>query len=394
MSEQQRTVGLPRGLLILLGTAAATITIAGLRSISAIVAPIFLALMLIIAVYPLRPWLRRKGLPSWAATLCTLVAVYAMVLGLALMLMVALARFATLLPQYRDELAVAVEDVLAWLQGLGVGIEQIEVMSRALDPGQLISYVGALLTGLLGVLSDLFFLVTLLLFLAIDATWFPDRLNEAAQRRGGLVTALKSFAAGTRRYLVVCTIFGLIVAVVDTGLLYMLAIPVPVLWGLLAFITNYIPNIGFVIGLVPPALLAVLEGGAETLVAVLVGYSVINVVIQSFIQPMIVGDAVGLSTTMTFVSLVFWAWVFGALGALLAIPLSLLAKALLVDVDPASDWLRPLLGGRAQTVTTDAPQRPLTRASSWRRTSMLRFDRSGRRSPLSGKAKPGVPRKG
>jgi AI-2 transport protein TqsA len=114
---------------------------------------------------------------------------------------------------------------------------------------------------------------------------------------------------------------------------------------MLAFITNYIPNIGFVIGVVPPAILGLLEGGPAGLLSVLIGYSAINVVIQSFIQPKFVGDAVGLSTSMTFISLVFWAWVFGALGALLAIPLSLLTKALLVDVDPESAWLRPLLAG-------------------------------------------------
>jgi AI-2 transport protein TqsA len=164
-----------------------------------------------------------------------------------------------------------------------------------------------------------------------------------------------------------------------------IGVPVAALWGLLAFITNYIPNIGFVIGLVPPAILAMLEGGVDTLVAVLVGYSLVNVVIQSFIQPMIVGDAVGLSTTMTFVSLVFWAWVFGALGALLAIPLSLLAKALLVDVDPASDWLRPLLGGRAQTEATDAQPRSV-KGSSRRRLPRLHLTRGrrGRRTPATG----------
>jgi AI-2 transport protein TqsA len=256
-----------------------------------------------------------------------------------------------------------------------VGSEQIDVVTRALDPGQLVTYVGALLSGLLGALSDLFFLVTLLLFLAVDAAWFPGRLDDTSERRGALVAALQSFSRGTRRYLVVSTVFGLIVAVIDTGLLYILAIPVPLLWGLLAFITNYIPNIGFVVGLVPPAVLALLEGGLPALAGVLIGYSVINVVIQSFIQPMVVGDAVGLSTTMTFVSLVFWAWVFGALGALLAIPLSLLAKALLVDVDPASDWLRPLLGGRVDGAD---PARKATRRrrrpalSAWRGTARPR----------------------
>jgi AI-2 transport protein TqsA len=364
MTVQQSPAGLPRGLLILLGTAAATITIAGLKSIAVLAAPIFLALMLIIGVHPLRPWLRSKGAPGWVATICLIVTVYAVVIGLTLMLVVAVARLATLLPDYREQLTSVVDDGLSRLRALGVGNEQIDAVSRALDPGQLVAYVGALLSGLLGVLSDLFFLVTLLLFLAVDAAWFPGRLSATAERRGGLVTALQSFARGTRRYLVVSTVFGLIVAVIDTGLLYLLAIPLPLLWGLLAFITNYIPNVGFVIGLVPPAILALLEGGWSTLAGVLIGYSVINVVIQSFIQPMFVGDAVGLSTTMTFVSLVFWAWVFGALGALLAIPLSLLAKALLVDVDPASDWLRPLLGGSVDDTAAGPRSRPAR--SRWR----------------------------
>jgi len=346
MNEQQGpAAALPRGLMILLGLAAATITIAGLRSISSIAAPVFLALMLTIGVHPLRGWLERKGMRGWLATITMIVTVYLVLFGLFLSLVLAVARFATLLPQYRDELGTVVDSAVEWLKGFGVGTEQIDVLTRAVDPGQFVGFVGDLLGGLLGVLSDLFFIVTLLLFLALDAAWFPGRLNEVAQRRGGVVTALQSFAHGTRRYLVVSTIFGLIVAVFDTGLLYLLAIPVPLLWGMLAFITNYIPNIGFVIGVVPPAILGLLENGATGLLSVLVGYSAINVVIQSFIQPKFVGDAVGLSTSMTFISLVFWAWVFGALGALLAIPLSLLTKALLVDVDPGSAWLRPLLAG-------------------------------------------------
>lgn len=134
-----------------------------------------------------------------------------------------------------------------------------------------------------------------------------------------------------------------IVAVLDVGLLYLLAIPLPLLWGLLAFITNYIPNIGFVVGVVPPALLGLLEHGWQGALAVVAGYSVLNVLIQSVIQPRFVGNAVGLSTSLTFLSLVFWAWVFGPLGALLAIPFSLLMKALLVDLDPRTRWATALL---------------------------------------------------
>ncbi|WP_261775418.1 AI-2E family transporter, partial [Kocuria turfanensis] len=133
----------------------------------------------------------------------------------------------------------------------------------------------------------------------------------------------------------------------DTLALIWLGVPVAVLWGLLAFITNYIPNIGFVLGLVPPALIGLLEGGPRLMLAVIAVYSVVNVVIQTFIQPKIVGDAVGLSVTVTMLSLVFWAATLGALGALLAVPLTLFFKAVLVDADPRTRWVGPLLSGPA-----------------------------------------------
>ena len=153
---------------------------------------------------------------------------------------------------------------------------------------------------------------------------------------------------GTRQYLLVTTVFGLIVAVLDTVALSILGIPLAVTWGLLSFITNYIPNIGFIIGVVPPALLGLLTGGPQLMVIVIVVYCALNFVVQSIIQPRFIGDAVGLSVTVTFVVLFFWAWLLGPLGAILAIPLTLLAKALLVDIDPQAKWADALLRASAR----------------------------------------------
>jgi predicted PurR-regulated permease PerM len=133
-------------------------------------------------------------------------------------------------------------------------------------------------------------------------------------------------------------------SVLDTIALAWLTVPLPVLWGTLAFITNYVPNIGFFIGLVPPALLGLLDGGPREMLLVIAAYAAINVLIQTVIQPKFIGDVVGLSTTVTFLALAFWAFVLGPLGALLAIPLTLLVKAILVDVDPDRHWLDVLLG--------------------------------------------------
>jgi AI-2 transport protein TqsA len=164
-----------------------------------------------------------------------------------------------------------------------------------------------------------------------------------AAERPHLPVALTLFSQGTRSYLLVSTVFGAIVALGDWIALAIIGIPAAALWGLLAFITNYVPNIGFVLGLAPPALLGLLAGGWGEFIAVVVVYALLNFVVQTLIQPRFVGDSVGLSMTVTFVALLFWGWVMGALGALLAIPLTLLVKALLVDVDPKGHWLDALL---------------------------------------------------
>jgi predicted PurR-regulated permease PerM len=330
-------------LIVLLGVAGAALSIAGLRSAGGIVGPTFLALMIVITIHPLPAWLRRHGVPTWVAVVLTMLTTYAFLLALATALVLSVARLAGVLPTYSTEFSNLVAQVTAWLRQLGVTEDQINSAVSGLDLNRMLGVLQQVLTGAAGILSDLLFILALLFFLILDATSFPQRLAVAAEQRPHVAAALTSFARGTRQYILVSTVFGLIVAVADVVVLYWLAIPLPLLWGLLSFITNYIPNIGFVLGLVPPALLALLQGGVRDALLVVLAYSVINVVIQSLIQPKFVGDAVGLSVTLTILSLVFWSYVIGPLGALLAVPLSLFTKALLIDADPGSQWLVPLI---------------------------------------------------
>ncbi len=346
--EADRASPLPRGLLVLLAAAGAVVTVAGLRAASGIVGPAFLALVIVITIHPLLAWLQRHRVPSWLAVVLTMVCAYAMILALAGALVFSAARLATLLPEYQPQFASLLDQVTGRLAEAGVTQEQINSVVSQFDLGSLVGVLQRVLSGATTVVSDVTFVLVLLFFLIIDSSSFPRRLAAAAGQRPRLVGALASFAGSTRQWVVVSTVFGLIVALVDVAALYWLDVPLPWLWGLLSFITNYVPNIGFVLGLVPPALLALLQGGVRQAVLVIVAYSVINFVIQSLFQPKFVGDAVGLSVTLTFLSLVFWTFVIGPLGALLAVPLSLFVKALLVDADPASRWLDPLIDPRQQ----------------------------------------------
>lgn len=334
---------LPRGLVVLLGAAGLVVMVAGIHSIASMIGPIFLALMLVIAVSPVQHAMRKRGLPIWLGTVVTLVLLYAVLLGLGLVLAVSIARLASIVPDYAAEGQALVDSGEKLLAQLGVSTSEAGRLGEQLDFGRILDLTTGLLSGLASVSTNLLFLILLMFMMALDAGGFPRRMAELVRIRPEIASALGGFAQGTRRYLVVSTIFGAIVAVLDSVALAILSVPLPVLWGLLAFITNYIPNVGFVIGVVPPAILGLLAGGWPTMVLVIAVYCVINFVLQSLVQPKFMSDTVGLTVTVTFLGLTFWAWVLGALGALLAIPLTLLAKALLVDIDPASRWVNLFL---------------------------------------------------
>ena len=349
---------------MLLGAGAAVLVLSGVRATAWLVGPALLALVVVIAISPVQGRLRRHGWPPWLSTLVLLLLVAGLLVVFALVVVVSLARLADLLPQYADRADDLLRSLAGSLTRFGVEPDQLERAVSEINVGKVVIFVGTLLAGLSGTLTSLVFLLCLLLFLSVEAGGIDRRLAAVSTDRPELTSALRSFAHGTRSYLLVTTVFGLIVAVLDGIALVVIGVPLPVLWALLSFITNYIPNIGFVIGVVPPALLALLTAGLPEMLAVIGVYSVVNFVLQSLIQPRFVGDSVGLAMTTTFVALVFWAWLLGPLGALLAIPLTLLLKALLVDVDPSARWATALLGSLAREPRTPHGPRRRRRARS------------------------------
>jgi predicted PurR-regulated permease PerM len=333
--------------MILLGLAAATIAVLGMKAIAGIIAPTFLALVLVICVQPLRGILMRRGAPGWLAAIVVILSVYLILILLITAVVVCLAKLATLAPSYTTQANDVADQVVSWLKNLGVDQSQINEVAKNLDFGKLFGLATTILGSVLSILSDLLFIGLVTLFLAFDNGNFLRRLGEVEDERPMLATSLEKFASSTRTYFIVATIFGAIVAVIDTGALWLLGIPAAAVWGVLAFVTNFVPNIGFIIGLVPPAILGLLQGGWGLAIAVIVVYCVVNFIIQSVLQPKFQGDALGLTTTLTFLALVFWTFVLGPMGAILALPMTMFVKALFVDVDPEYAWLAPLLSGDA-----------------------------------------------
>ncbi|MBL7260077.1 AI-2E family transporter [Paractinoplanes lichenicola] len=337
----------PRAVTVLVVLSGIVITVLGLRELAWLATPAAFALVIVILVHPVYTKLAGRGVPSMLAVAGLLLSIFAVILGLVAIVVYSIARLATVLPEYVDEAAVTTQDLSELLAGLGVGTEQIGAIVDDFDLRVAAGWLTAHIPSLLGVATSLVLVYSLLMFTGIESAKIGRRSTALREDHPRLAAALTGFVAGTRRYVAITGVFAVAVGLLDTVFLLILGIPLALLWGLLAAACNFIPYVGFLIGLAPPALLALLIQGWQSMLLVIVVYFVLNSIITTIVPAKVVGDAVGMSMTVTMVSVAFWSWVLGPLGAVLAIPLSLLVKAIFIDGVPSARWLAGFVDGGA-----------------------------------------------
>ncbi|MDR7082764.1 putative PurR-regulated permease PerM [Arthrobacter ginsengisoli] len=345
-SESGPRPALPRSVIILLALAGAAVVAFGLAAVRGIVTPMFFAFVLTLCVHPLRRWMQGRGVPRGIATGTTIAAVFALLTGFTAVLVASLAQFSALLPQFAPQMEQLGDSIAQMLQSIGFGPEQTQTVLEGLTPGRIIGFLGGLLGNIASLAGSLVIILTLLILMAVDGSSIPALLTHLQFHRPALVTAFNGFAVGVRRYMIATTVLGVAQGIFNWLVLVVLQVPGALLWGLLSFICSFIPNIGYFIAIIPPLFFGFLTGGWPTVLAVIVIYGGINSIVQSIIQPRYVGNAVALSETLTFISVLFWAVVLGPVGAILAVPLTLLVRTILLDSDPSVAWWRPLTGDK------------------------------------------------
>jgi len=348
---------MPRALTLLLGMAAVVVAAQGIQPIRSTIAAAFMALNIVIVVWPIQRRLA-KYVPRFVASIAAGIVAIAVLVALIASLGWTLARLIAELPKYSAQFYSLIDKINAFADAhniqYNIVLSNAFAQLRAMNPSTIVSALSGIASSLTGFLGVLFMIVMILIFMVIDSTGFSERMQRLGERHNPtLAWALGSFAVGTRKYWVVTTVFGLIVAVCNLILLLVLGVPLATIWAIFSFVTNYIPNIGFIIGIVPPAVMALLANDPLTALWVIIGYIVFNTVIQTFIQPKFTGDAVGITPTVAILSLLIWAYVLGPLGAILAIPATLLMKTLFIDIDPHTRWLNAFIASNPTTSDQD-----------------------------------------
>jgi predicted PurR-regulated permease PerM len=326
------------------GTAVATTMIAivavilGLRELAWLVTPALFALVVVVLVHPVYTALARRA-PSAVALAVMILVALATIVGLVAIVVYGVARLATILPEYGTAALASMGALSDALADLGVGRDQIRELLGTVDVASAARWLTTRIPSLISLGTGLVVFYSLLIFVGVESAQLPRRAAALGRDHPRLAASLAEFTRNVRRYLAVTGLFAVIVGALDTVFLMALGVPHALLWGLLAAACNFVPYVGFVIGLVPPALLALLDQGWQSMLLVIVVYIVLNSIITTLLPAKFVGNAVGMSMTVTMASVIFWAWVLGPLGAILAIPCSLLVKAIFVDGVSSARWL-------------------------------------------------------
>lgn len=334
----------------LLGAACVVIVVSGLRAAAGMLNPMLMAGFLALLFQPLTRKLRRWGVAGGLAVGLVVLAVVLAGLLLVAFVGVSLRQLALQLPQYADSLNGLVAQVSARLarEGIDAG-SYLEGALRGPEIGRFVLNASGSIASGLSNLALTFFIFAFML----GGMWELERRASTRSRdHSPLAARFLAFSETIRGYMGVRAVLGLIAAVLDYALLEAMGVDYALLWGVLSFLLSFVPNIGFTLSLVPPTLLALVEKGWPSALIVLVAYQVINNVIDNVIGPRFVGREMKISALLSFLSVIFWAWVLGATGAILAVPLTVLLRDLAFGPGEAPDV------GTPQPVTSSTVPMP------------------------------------
>lgn len=309
-----------RGLLITL--AAGVVLIYGLKAAQTIVVPFLLSVFLTVVGVPPLTWLRRKGVPNSLGVALVVIGMVLVVVLMVSLIGTSVADFTSRIPYYQERLDQQIATLLDRL-GLGDRIGSTRELLATVDPGAAIDMVGGLLNSVSGIFNYTFLILFSVVFMLAEVASIPNKLEAAFSSSEETLRAFNRFNKSLNRYIGLKTAIGLITGIAVTIWVMILGLDFPLLWGLVAFLFNYVPNIGSIIAAIPAVLLAMVQWGFGRAIMVAVGYLVINLLIGNLIEPRVLGKGLGLSTVVVFLSLVFWGWVLGPMGMLLSVPLTM-----------------------------------------------------------------------
>ncbi len=334
--------------------AALVVICAGIKVAQPLVVPCLLAIFITMLCTPLMLQLQRLNVPI---PIAVVLIVIVLLLGFVVFMLLfgsVFNAFLNDLPELQKQLEDKTQHILEALSARGFAINQSDVW-QYLNPSSAMRLVSDLMSALSGALANIFFIFLTVILILLEIPQFAGKLKQASANPKEMTVRWQRILAHTNHYVIIKTLLSILTGILVSVWLYIIDVDHPMLWGLFAFLLNYIPNIGSILSAIPAALLGLLDQGFMGVFLVISGYAVINIVIGNFLEPKLMGRTLGLSTLIVFLSLVFWGWLLGPVGMLLSAPMTMVLKIILSSRDQTR-WLAVWLGSDAYYMTNDEKQ--------------------------------------
>ena len=334
------------GIRFLLVAACVVVIIAGLRAAAPIILPFLIAVFLAVVNVPLMNWLMRNRVPKPIAVVLTILTAVSIVGILVGVMATSLNQFSVVAPTYQERLQELFASITILAERYGVPADQL---TAALAPSAVLDLVGGVIGDALravgSLLSSSFLVLLTVVFILFEAAGFGAKLKNAFGEANDLFGPMKRMASQVQNYLVAKTAISAATGVIIGVWVALMGLDFPLSWGLLAFVFNFIPTLGSIFAAVPAVLLALIQPDLGPVSALVIagGYLAVNLMFGSLLEPTLMGHRFGLSTLVVFISLVFWGWVWGPVGMLFSVPLTMVVKITLENTHEFR-WVAVMMG--------------------------------------------------
>lgn len=322
--------------------ASIVIILAGIKAAAVIVVPFLLSLFLATILSPFYLWLKKLGLGEIPSLLIIVLFLVLVISSMITLIGNSVQDFSQNVPLYETKLRSDLQHMLEIIDKWGFHVPKKDILAM-FHTDSVMRYIAMTLKSFGSLLTNSFMIILIVIFMLLEISQFTSKLSQTNIK--GLMTLIE-VSDKIKHYILLKALTSAATGIIITIFLKLTGIHYAVLWGLLAFLLNFIPNIGSILAAIPAVLMALVQYNFTTALIVAGGYLAVNVTIGSILEPRILGKGLGLSTLVVFLSLIFWGWLLGPVGMLLSVPLTVIIKIAL-DTQPDTKWIATLLGSGA-----------------------------------------------
>lgn len=316
--------------------------IAALMYASSIITPLLLALFIsVVCAQPIR-WLQKRKVPNGIAVLIVLFGILLVFFGMGEIVARTVSQFRADMPLYDSRLSELSETIFATLDKLGLDIS-LDKLETSVNASKIMSYSAGILGALGNVMSNTLLILFIVIFMLLEINSFKTKMQAIVKTSEGTLDYINRIDSSIRNYLGLMTLISFITGAAIWLALTIIGVKYAILWSLLAFLLNYIPNFGSIIASVPAIIFALIQMGTGGAIWTVVTFVTVNMVVGNIVQPAVMGKGLGLSSLVVFISLIFWGFIFGTVGMFLSVPLSMVAK-IAFEQKENTKWIAIMLG--------------------------------------------------